>query len=475
MGDGEKNKKPAEYSDERFKYIGFDVFPGRAGDMFESDEERKNLIEKVKGKLERSQGEVRDRCTLIESRLSGVEKGFLTLAAVAMVLALFLPWFSGYIPVSYEEMGSYGDYSFYYASESDQGSIADVSDALRQKHEKKFARSLTMEEKEKEEEGDSEEPAMMGDVPMEGEGAVDSMVAEGSGEEVAETEEAPVVEEETGGEETAEPTEEEEKTAAKDVPAEIKVFFVDYPQLDDIHGMNDIREHVVGYYSFNARTGAEVMEYGTGEAIDRMPAELLERARVNDSIAVAVTDSMKQAVAERVAEGDSTVSPDSVFYAGPVLIEDKAISELAMKGIVNDHYSMTGIGAIMSLGEYAPMVFSGGPVLMITGVLLIVYFVCCIILAALNLYLIYGVKKKSIDDYYLYLKRMLRYNWIPVGLWLIMFIISFFGADYGFNTAGMIKQVGDSYSIATFIGLSSFGIYLTLAAFLITALKGKEI
>ena len=31
--------------DERFHYIGFEVFPGKPKDLFESEEEKKNIIE----------------------------------------------------------------------------------------------------------------------------------------------------------------------------------------------------------------------------------------------------------------------------------------------------------------------------------------------------------------------------------------------------------------------------------------------
>jgi len=39
----------------------------------------------------------------------------------------------------------------------------------------------------------------------------------------------------------------------------------------------------------------------------------------------------------------------------------------------------------------------------------------------------------------------------------------------------MLKLVGDSYGMGAFIGLSSFGIYMSLGGFLIASLKGKEI
>ena len=56
-----------------------------------------------------------------------------------------------------------------------------------------------------------------------------------------------------------------------------------------------------------------------------------------------------------------------------------------------------------------------------------------------------------------------------------MFFLSFLGADYGFDTTGGLKQLGDSYGVMTFLGLMSSGFYLSLAAFTLTAAKSVEI
>jgi len=450
MADGDKNKKPQDPMEERYKYIGFGVFPGKAGDMFKSESERQSWVEKVRAKLARSEGEVRDKCTLIESRVSSVEKIFLTLAAVVMIAGLFIPWFSGYIPVSYTELGSYGDYSFYYASKEDQASISDLAQALKIRHDRKFASNPPAEA------GAETPPAQPAVVP-------DSTVSD-SAEAMAET-----------GETNPPPQPPAEDQAAKMIPAEINVIFLNTPDIDQIHGLNDLRKYAVAELNYNAETGRENLTYGANELISTLGETMLARARQIDSISAAVTDSLKQATMKRIAEGDSTVSVDSVFYAGPVLVENKPPTELAQKGIINDSYSMTGLGALISIGNYGSMIFSSGMVLVITGILLILYFLSCLVMAILNLYLLYGVRKKGEDQYVIYLKRMLRYNWIPVIIWVVMLVLSFAGASYGFDSSGMLKQIGDSYGIATFIGLSSFGIYITLGAFLITALKGKEI
>ena len=92
MAGSDDKSQSFQHTDGRYKYIGFEVFPARR-EYFQSDEERKSLIEKVMRKLNRSEGEVRDRCTLMEDRMSPLERIFVTIAAVALLVSLFLPWF----------------------------------------------------------------------------------------------------------------------------------------------------------------------------------------------------------------------------------------------------------------------------------------------------------------------------------------------------------------------------------------------
>jgi hypothetical protein len=493
MADGDSKNNASNLSDERFKYIGFDVFPGKAGDIFKSDEERTSLVERVKAKLSHKQGEVRERCTLIEKRVSGVEKAFLTAAAVFLLIAFLLPWFSGYIPVSYQELGTLGGQKFFFVSQSDEAEVGVIAATMTTRHDRMLRHKLSLPAEEEAVPVEEEMP------PVEEEAAVpvDTSMTEAGGEGAAEGEATTTAETEpdattdepetseaddietVSADEAVEGEEEvEEEEDSNVVPDEIDVIFVDIPELDMIHGMDDLRNHVVGRLVYNGRTGRKQLDYGADRAMPQLSEAILTRAQVNDSISAAVTDSLRQAAIEMAAEGDTVMNVDSIFYAGPVLVNDKPVKELAQKGIINDAYSMSGLAMLGAIGTYGSMVFGGGIVLKITGVLFLLYVIACIILALSNLYVLYGVKKKTDDDYALHLKKMLKLNWIPVLVWLGIFILSFVGSTYGAYSgpeAEFVAQVGDAYGVGAFIGLASFGMYITLAGFLILALKGKEI
>jgi hypothetical protein len=82
---------------ERFRYIGFDVFPGRIKNLFKSDVEKDKLVDRVRQKrTNRDLGALRDDCTLLEARVSLSDRVVLTVACLFMVAALFFPWYSAY-------------------------------------------------------------------------------------------------------------------------------------------------------------------------------------------------------------------------------------------------------------------------------------------------------------------------------------------------------------------------------------------
>ena len=303
------NKPTFKFSDERFKYIGFDVFPGKAGDIFKTENERKTLIEKVMTKFRRSEGEVRDRCTLMEARVTSFEKGFLTLAVLVLAVSLFLPWFSG----SYE------------------------------------------------------------------------IVTE------------------------------------RVVP------------LEQVYGVTE-----------------------SGEASKaQQAAEAEERTGPQPAISPEATESIEGSAAPA-----ETATPTGMT----------TITE-----VTYDRRSLTGLGTALGLGSYLGMIFQSGAVLMVSGILMLLFFLCCLGFIVFNLYILYGSGKLKEDEYALRLKKMLRYNWIPVLIWLTMLALSFIGSTYGFETTGAVDQIGEAYSIATFIGLLSVGVYLSLGVFIVMALKAKEI
>lgn len=80
---------------ERYRYIGFEVFPGTPKDLFTSDTEKERFVEALKAR--RQSGEtLRDDCKLLEERVGRGERLVLAVASVVILLALFLPWYSAY-------------------------------------------------------------------------------------------------------------------------------------------------------------------------------------------------------------------------------------------------------------------------------------------------------------------------------------------------------------------------------------------
>ncbi|MEW6016163.1 MAG: hypothetical protein AB1690_12705 [Candidatus Zixiibacteriota bacterium] len=138
--------------------------------------------------------------------------------------------------------------------------------------------------------------------------------------------------------------------------------------------------------------------------------------------------------------------------------------------IRKEYASATALGAFGYLGD----VLSSGFILMLTGILFLIYMLLCIGLAAYTLYALYGVKGDP-DTKAVKLKKILRWNWIPVAIWGFCLIISFFGADYSFNTANTLVQIDKSYGIGTYLGILSYGFYITLFAFIMNAVKAIEI
>jgi hypothetical protein len=96
-----KNEITRISEEQRFHYIGFEVFPGKPKDLFKSEAEKQQFVDQVKAR--RSGGRsVRERCTLMDERVSRGERLILTLAAALVIVALFMPWYSIYheVPVA---------------------------------------------------------------------------------------------------------------------------------------------------------------------------------------------------------------------------------------------------------------------------------------------------------------------------------------------------------------------------------------
>ncbi len=145
------------------------------------------------------------------------------------------------------------------------------------------------------------------------------------------------------------------------------------------------------------------------------------------------------------------------------------------KEIKRENHAISGLSAIASLGSYGGDIFSSGFILILTAILMLLYMLFCVGYAVYALYTLFASKGTE-DVKALQLKRVLRLAWVPISVYVLCIILSVIGANYSFSTTNeMIKQIGSSYGTGTYLGLLSYGFYMTLACFALNGAKGVEI
>ncbi|UCD93756.1 MAG: hypothetical protein JSU69_08260 [Candidatus Zixiibacteriota bacterium] len=226
-----------------------------------------------------------------------------------------------------------------------------------------------------------------------------------------------------------------------------------------------------GYHEYEVETAA--VEQPAAVLVDSLEDEApIDSAAFAEADTLAVgletgeiTDSMSaMAATEDALETETTeLEKDESGFAS-------ITSAKKRKEIRKEHQTAS---AIASLGT-AGMVLSSGAVLKITGILFIIYMLFCVFGALYTLYNLYLIKGDP-DTRALKLKKALKYNWIPIGIWIFSLIVSFVGASYSFDTSDLVKQIGSSYGIGTFLGLLGYGFYISLFCFIMNAVKAVEI
>ncbi len=137
-------------------------------------------------------------------------------------------------------------------------------------------------------------------------------------------------------------------------------------------------------------------------------------------------------------------------------------------------FKLSGAQLFARFGDFSSDVFSSGIALKITGILFL-FFV--LLIYGVPSYIIYSILtiKGDPDAAALKLKKALRVGWFPVILWALMLVLSVAGADYGFDTTGALKQVGDGYGMSSFLGLLGSGFYISLGGCMFAGVKSVEI
>ncbi len=211
-------------------------------------------------------------------------------------------------------------------------------------------------------------------------------------------------------------------------------------------------------------------------------AAVVDSTIVDDSTSIAMSDSTSAMAQAEDSLALAAVTDESVSSEPEKKVQRNASGDevlhgyVAKKKIHKEYDTMNGFSVLMSIGSVGGYVFSSGFILMVTGVLIILFVLACLAIPGYTLYGLYGMKGDP-DKQALALKKVLRLNWVPVLLLGVAFIISFVGADYGFDNESVahFSSFGDAYGPSVFMGSLSYGVAVSLGAFVLNALKGIEI
>lgn len=218
----------------------------------------------------------------------------------------------------------------------------------------------------------------------------------------------------------------------------------------------------------------EFVEEANSEPI----SAVVDSAQVTDSTSMAMSDSVNgvsQAMdssAFAAATNDSTPLEENIQKesSGEEIIH----GYIAKKKVRRESKSLAGYNILFSIGSVGKYVFGSGAVLVVSGVIVLLLLLLCLVLPFYTLYGLYGLKG-DVDQKALALKKILKFNWIPVILFGVIVILSFFGAEYGFDSQAIFTSLGKSYGPGVFLGTISYGMLVSLGAFILAALKGVEI
>jgi len=94
MGQDVSAKGNDASAEDRFRYIGFDVYPGRIREFWKSDSERISYLTRVKETAGRFIPLNRSNSFVASSSISLTERIILTLSSLLLLISPALPWFS---------------------------------------------------------------------------------------------------------------------------------------------------------------------------------------------------------------------------------------------------------------------------------------------------------------------------------------------------------------------------------------------
>jgi len=203
---------------------------------------------------------------------------------------------------------------------------------------------------------------------------------------------------------------------------------------------------------------------------------------LNDSLAMAGMEgdsAMLAAATEEPVEAVEDVEGEEIPEEESVVEETGPKEEVihgyvAKKKVRKDYSRVSGLGSFGVAASSASLVFGAGPFAAIIAILLLATTILCVVLPGINLYGLYGLKGTA-DEQALRLKKLLRFNWIPLLAFVGCIALGFLGGEYSFDASQYFDSLGDGFGIVVFFDSLSWGPFITIAASLLLAVKGVEI
>lgn len=78
----------------RYNYLGFEVAPGKLKEFWDSDEEKKSYIDKIRERLKTTQVIERDFSVVNSRQMNKADRIIISIASVVMILSLLVPYYS---------------------------------------------------------------------------------------------------------------------------------------------------------------------------------------------------------------------------------------------------------------------------------------------------------------------------------------------------------------------------------------------
>ncbi len=110
MEEEKKSSKGKEV--DRYQYIGFDVYPGKAKKFWKSDQEKETYVEQAKKGRKR---EDQDHSLVYVNIFNRFEKAIISVSSLIIIICFFLPWFElekGSVVFKYSGLGYILNFGF---------------------------------------------------------------------------------------------------------------------------------------------------------------------------------------------------------------------------------------------------------------------------------------------------------------------------------------------------------------------------